>query len=336
MKGREVRIVEIRGDILNIVGIGEDIWWKEMLLSKKIEKEFKDIRRGGDELRWVGWIWRFGKVLIRDWKRRMDRSEKEWRMWGKIKKIGDGKKEKERIGVKRMMMWDLGNSVVIDDEKERKVELERIEIEKGGKGMKDGKIKWFKKKRIKEKKWVIRMKIVSLERGKKRYLIVKKIDEKLFLKILIKIEVDVEKIGKVRKRIIELIVGKREEEKVGKKRGIVEVIESKIMKEMVIGNRIEKEEENWRKMSVEKWRGDKIEKMKENIDIMKGGMEEIEDLIIGNKEEEGRKVKKRRKRIKKRSMVRWGNMDKEKLRKEGSLKDEISVKSEEIGFGKGG
>lgn len=57
-------------------------------------------------------------------------------------------------------------------------------------------------------------------------------------------------------------------------------------------------------MSVEKWRGDKIEKMKENIDIMKGGMEEIEDLIIGNKEEEGRKVKKRRKRIKKRSMVR--------------------------------
>lgn len=29
-------------------------------------------------------------------------------------------------------------------------------------------------------------------------------------------------------------------------------------------------------------------------------------------------------------------MDKEKLRKEGSLKDEISVKSEEIGFGKGG
>lgn len=88
------------------------------------------------------------------------------------------------------------------------------------------------------------MKIVSLERGKKRYLIVKKIDEKLFLKILIKIEVDVEKIGKVRKRIIELIVGKREEEKVGKKRGIVEVIESKIMKEMVIGNRIEKEEEN--------------------------------------------------------------------------------------------
>ncbi len=148
------------------------------------------------------------------------------------------------------------------------------------------------------------MKIVSLARGQHRHFLVHPLAAPFFLKLFLQIEVDVAQIGHVRQRIIELLVGKRAAAPVGKPRGLVEVLARNLLHELVIGNRIAKAADHCRHLRVENWRGDQIAQMKDNLDILPGGMEDLDDFLIGHQAEEGRKVQPRRQRIHQRRMVR--------------------------------
>ena len=174
------------------------------------------------------------------------------------------------------------------------------------------------------------MRIVGLARGQHVHFLVQPVGAVFALQLGAEVLIDLDQMGDVGQRVVELLVGQRPVAPVGEARRLVEPRAGDALHELVVGNAVAEAADHRRDLRVEHRMRNQIAEMDDDFDVLPGGMEDLDHRLVGHQPEEGRQVDVRRQRIDQRRHAGRGHLDQAQDRPEGRFADEFGVDGDEI------
>ena len=173
------------------------------------------------------------------------------------------------------------------------------------------------------------MRAVGLDVDQHRHLLVEPGGPVLLGELGAQRKIDVTEVGHVGDRVGDLLFGQRPVRPVGEARGFVDLVAGNAVDELIIAHLVAVAADHGGDLGVEDRMRDGAGLVNEDLDVLPGGVEDFQHLLVGHQPIERRKVEPRRERINDRRLVRTGHLDQAELRPEGALAHEFGIDRDE-------
>ncbi len=136
--------------------------------------------------------------------------------------------------------------------------------------------------------------------------------------------------------IDDLALAQRACRPVGEAHGFVDARPGELGGQSLVADGVAEAADHGRDLGVEERAGDPAQHMIENLQVLAGGVEDLEQLRVGQQVEEGREVDAGGERVNGRGVIGPCHLDHAELRPIGPLAHELGVDGDEVGLGDAG
>ena len=200
--------------------------------------------------------------------------------------LGRGAQPRQRRRVARLLLGDLVDRVVLEHAAARHVALARLALAPGRDRLHDRQLLRLAQPHLQPLPGVLRMRIVGLARGQHLHLLVQPVGAVLALQLGLEVLVDVDQMGDVGQRIVELLFRQRPVAPVGEARRLVELRAGDLLDELVVGDAVAEAADHGRDLGVEHRMRDQAAEMEDDLDVLPRGMEDLGHRLVGHQLEE--------------------------------------------------